>query len=94
MIVKIRKKRKNKSKREMTIRQVKVFFFTIAAIAAVGCKPTVPSKYISPDEMEDVLYDYYMSQAMANMDAKDGRMEYNRRTYFLAVLKKIGRAHV
>lgn len=72
----------------MTIRQVKVFFFTIAAIAAVGCKPTVPSKYISPDEMEDVLYDYYMSQAMANMDAKDGRMEYNRRTYFLAVLKK------
>ena len=72
----------------MTTRQVKVFFLLIADIVTVGCKPTVPSEYISPDEMEDVLYDYYMSQAMATVDSKDGRIEYNRRTYFLAVLKK------
>ena len=72
----------------MTTKQVKVFFLLIAAIVTVGCKPTVPSEYISPDEMEDVLYDYYMSQAMATVDSKDGRIEYNRRTYFLAVLKK------
>ena len=56
----------------------------------LACKPTVPGEYISPDDMVDVLYDYYVSQAMADQDTKDGKMGYNRRVYFLAVLKKHG----
>jgi hypothetical protein len=33
---------------------------------AVGCKPTVPSKYFSPGELEDLLYDYHLADAMAH----------------------------
>ena len=34
-------------------------------LAVVGCKPTVPSDYLSPSEMEDILYDYHLAVAMA-----------------------------
>jgi hypothetical protein len=53
----------------------------------VGCKPSVPSEYIQPDELEDILYDYHVAEAMArngsSMDA-----DYNQTKYFLAVLEK------
>lgn len=29
------------------------------AFVLVSCKPSVPSKYLSPGEMEDILYDYH-----------------------------------
>lgn len=74
----------------MTTRRLATFLAAAMALLLVACKPSVPSEYISPGEMEDLLYDYYMSQAMADVDTKDGRMGYNRRVYFLAVLKKHG----
>lgn len=55
----------------------------------VSCKPTIPGHYIQPDDMEDLLYDYHLSQGAVSFD--DGNsMEYKRRMYFLAVLKKYG----
>lgn len=67
-------------------------YFLLASFVLLlyACKPTVPKQYISPDDMVDVLYDYHVSQAMADQDTKDGKMGYNRRVYFLAVLKKHG----
>lgn len=65
------------------------------AIVSVGlmfsCKPTVPSQYIQPDDMEDILYDYHIAQAMAD----DGTMKYDEKQYdlalyFAAVLEKHG----
>lgn len=53
----------------------------------VGCKPTVPSEYIQPDEMEDILYEYHLSQAVA----KSGDVEneaLNKNMYFRSVLEK------
>lgn len=39
------------------------------AVAAVlllsACKPGVPSGLIQPEELEDLLYDYHVAQAMA-----------------------------
>jgi hypothetical protein len=32
----------------------------------VACKPGTPSQYIQPDEMEDILVEYYMAKAMHN----------------------------
>ena len=56
-------------------------------LAVVGCKPTVPSDYLSPSEMEDILYDYHLAVAMAqNSNASD----MQRKSWQLAVLKKHG----
>ncbi|MBO4720485.1 MAG: DUF4296 domain-containing protein [Prevotella sp.] len=64
-------------------------YIGIVLILLSACKPGVPGKYIQPGDMEDILYDYYISQGMAsvpgpNMDNED----YKRDLYFNAVLKK------
>ena len=58
-----------------------------ALILITGCKPSVPSDYIQPDDMEDILYDYHLAVSMAqNRNASD----VQRKTWQLAVLKKYG----
>lgn len=57
------------------------------SLMAFGCKPGVPSKYIQPDEMEDILYDYHLAGAMARNSMGDSKTEY---AYRLAALKKHG----
>ena len=60
-----------------------------ALLLAVGCKPGVPGDVIQPDDMEDILYDYYVSQGMASVPGPGlGHEEYQRDLYFNAVLKK------
>lgn len=54
----------------------------------VGCKPTVPSKYIQPNDMEDILYDYHLAQSMARIDKNGLERDYNKTLLFGAVLKK------
>ena len=56
-------------------------------VFVVGCKPTVPSEYIQPDDLEDILYDYHVSQAMSK-EVGSGNFDYKRNLYFMAVLKK------
>ncbi len=55
------------------------------AMLFVSCKPSIPSEYIQPDEMEDMLYDYHMGMSMAKIQ---GNVSVNQRVYKLAVLKK------
>lgn len=64
--------------------------FVLLVIAMIGCKPSVPSEYIQPRELENILYDYHVAQAMADEDHAKSSEEnaYNRNLYFLAVLKK------
>ncbi len=42
--------------------------FTLFAIVALcllsSCKPQVPSRYLQPDEMEDILFDFHLAMAM------------------------------
>ena len=62
-------------------------FLMSAMMMVVGCKPTVPSEYIQPDDLEDILYEYHVAEAMArNGNSMDA--EYNQTKYFLAVLEK------
>lgn len=66
----------------------------MVALATVGmlmliaaCKPGTPSQYIQPDDMEDILVDYFTAKAMA----QQGRhSEYDNALYEEAVLKKYG----
>ena len=60
-------------------------------MAMVSCTPKVPSRYIQPDDMEDLLHDLHIAQAMANEAAhKDGDLGYQQNLYFAAVLEKHG----
>jgi len=59
----------------------------LIALMMVACKPTVPSEYIQPDAMEDILYDYHIGQAMGKSDY-GAKGDYERNKLFVAVLKK------
>lgn len=53
-----------------------------------ACKPGVPGEYIRPGKMEDILYDYFMADAMA-MDGKDfNERQKQRMEYRASVLKR------
>ena len=43
----------------------KVFGAVAAVLLFPACKPGVPSDLIQPAELEDLLYDYHIAQAMA-----------------------------
>ena len=68
-------------------KQYIVIFATIFMVC-IGCKPTVPSDVIQPDDMEDILYDYYLSREMAQKPSSEGSTPYLRSMYYYAVLKK------
>lgn len=54
-----------------------------------ACKPTIPRDVIQPDDMEEILYDYHLVHAAADLHSDSSRF-YNARLYQLAVLKKHG----
>lgn len=74
----------------------KIFFFAISSILMLmmnGCRPSVPNDYIQPGDMEDILYDYHVAQALANQDNGSGginKANYNQQLYIDAVFKKHG----
>ena len=69
-----------------------LFFLTLLlAIMSMGvmqsCKPSIPSGYLSKGEMEDILYDFHLAEAMSRDDyseASKGSMI----SYKEAILKK------
>lgn len=64
-----------------------LFAVIVATVLLVGCKPSVPGRYIQPDDMADILYDYYVSKAMAN---QSDDYAFDRVAYSEATLKKHG----
>lgn len=68
-----------------------LLYVVLAAGLLLSCKPSVPSQFIQPGDMEDLLYDYHIAQAMAVQNAKDDKERaYNETLYFAAVLEKHG----
>lgn len=53
----------------------------------VSCTPSVPNRYIQPDKMEDILYDYHIADAMYQSNSGDATTMI---VYKTAVLKKNG----
>ena len=39
--------------------------FLSALATLIACKPGVPKEIIQPGDMEDILYDYHVAQALA-----------------------------
>ena len=72
------------------MKRLEVIFFMFAVLVLWSCKPSVPSQYIQPGEMEDILYDYHLAEAMLqdnNAGAVDG---YKQQLYQAAVFRKYG----
>lgn len=65
-------------------------FLGISFLASIAsCKPSVPGEYLSEKEMENVLYDFHIAEAMANDNSRqDG--DAAMITYREAVFKKHG----
>lgn len=61
--------------------------FLLLLMLVVACKPSVPSEYIQPGDMEDILYDYHLALAMSRQKGGSD-MDFNRSLYFQSVLKK------
>ena len=62
------------------------FVFLLAMILSMfsSCKPSVPARYLQPDQMEDILYDYHIADGMS-LQQSDSRSLI---TYKAAILKK------
>ena len=57
----------------------------LLVLVLVSCKPTVPSDYIQPGDMEDLLYDYHIAMSMA---AIKNATPTEQEAYKLAVFKR------
>lgn len=63
----------------------------VSLVMLVACKPSVPSEYIQPELMEDILYDYHLSQAIAQNDrSSSDTTAYYKNMYYYSVLKNHG----
>lgn len=60
------------------------------AFSMMGCKPGVPSEYLQPGEMEDILYDYHVADGMAYAEGNYSELAYRRQAYREAALRKHG----
>ena len=49
-----------------------LLFLLSALLMVVGVNPQVPSEYIQPDDLEDILYEYHVAEAMARNGSSTG----------------------
>ena len=69
--------------------QLNSLLILLALTVFGACKPSIPRHVIQPADMEDILFDYHVADAMANQIMDSTRI-YNSVLYKLAVLKKHG----
>lgn len=65
-----------------------IILLSSVVFLAGACRPGVPSGMIQPSELEDLLYDYHLAQAMAEQHRDS--MDYLRYEYVRAVFDKYG----
>lgn len=74
----------------MSLKRVSnVLMVLLTVYLFVACKPSVPGKYISPGDMEDILYDYHIADAEAN-NYQNQKDTLRMRAFKAAILKKHG----
>lgn len=72
--------------KKKSLKNVKNLLLLLGFVGTVAsCKPGVPSRYIQPDDMEDILYDYHIADGIAQLPNTDST---SLMTYHQAVFKK------
>ncbi len=66
----------------------KVLFSIGLLLLLIACKPSTPSQYIQPDEMESLLYDFHVARSLATNEGNYDEQNYRRSLYWRAVLEK------
>lgn len=68
----------------MTTYRVHRMILLALGLLFVACKPTIPGDVIQPDDMEDLLYDYYVAQGIRSdySQGEDYRLQYNHGLVF------------
>ncbi len=61
----------------------------LLALSFIGCKPSVPSAYIQPGEMEDILYEYHLAEGI-QVHNNEGGDTLSLLSYKSNILKKHG----
>lgn len=61
----------------------------IAVLSLVGCKPGIPGKYLQPDEMADILYDYHLAEGITDCN-QNGRDSVALRAFRTSILNHHG----
>lgn len=65
-----------------------IFILFLGALLMQACNVRVPMGLPDEDEMEDLLYDYHLAQAMA--ESQNDSIDYNRYSYIHSVFEKHG----
>lgn len=74
-----------------TCRQRLVMLSAALALVAsllCGCRPSVPDRYVSPDDMADIIYDYHAAEGISSVLRADDTLAM--RSFKAAILKKHG----
>lgn len=79
----------NYNRREWFFHWWNIFAIITVGLLLAACKPQVPSEYLSPGEMEDILYDYHLAMNMAQQHGGiNSETDVNMEAARLSVLKK------
>lgn len=68
----------------------KILQLLLIILITASCKPSVPSKYIQPNDMEDILYEYHLSQALAKEKLNTDSVSYYKNIYYRSILQNYG----
>ncbi len=65
-----------------------ILFLTGLIFLITSCKPGIPSDILTPEELEEVLYDYHLAQGLA--ESSSDSVSYRRYVYVQEVFRKHG----
>lgn len=66
-------------------------YIGILLLGLAGCRPSTPSQYIQPDEMENMLVDYHRTRAIAVQEGGSyDEQNYRKALYWKAVCEQYG----
>ncbi|MBR4390276.1 MAG: DUF4296 domain-containing protein [Prevotella sp.] len=62
----------------------------VILLGMMACKPKIPSQYLRPNKMVDVLYDYHLADGVVLYEGNSGNSSERQMAYRLEVLHKHG----
>lgn len=69
----------------------KFLYIGIVLLGLIGCRPSTPSQYIQPDEMEDMLVDFHRTRAIAVQEGGSyDEQNYRKALYWKTVCEQYG----
>lgn len=65
-----------------------IMIVLMTTLVFASCHPGIPNRYLQPDEMANILYDYHLAEGIQSLQQKDDSIAM--RAYRISILKKYG----